>query len=158
VTPPIIFDSFWSGGGGLFGGMGVVLGALIGVVGTMLVERKRSRREDKKERILRTEELRAAAMGIADVFDSAAGALRVARDSHGSLEHFAYDEEALKTDTDRVRRYAADDVWTRIQKVVKSLTYLRYEQGLNHFLQEEDCDELAQSFEDAAKKLRAAHD
>jgi hypothetical protein len=158
VNETIVLGGFWSGGGGLLGAVGTVLAAAIGLVGGWLLERKRNSREDKKEQVRRTEERRGAARGIADVFDSAAAALRVASKSHGSLKRFAYDEEALKADTNRIRRDVAADVWTEIQKIVESLTILRYEQGMNHSLPEEDCRELAQSFEDAAKKLRAAHD
>jgi len=135
--------------------------AVIAVVGVLvggLLQWRRNKETDQEERTRHAEELRGAARGIAEAFDGAASALRVARESHGSLRDWSNDDEALWTYVDRVRREATNELWTEIQRVSTSLKMLRGQQRQKRADPKEACDDFAQSFEDAAKHVRAAYD
>jgi hypothetical protein len=150
----ILADGFWSGAGG------AIIAAAIGVAGGVIgfvVQWLRDRRRIREEQRRRAQDLRDASRHMAQAFDSAASALRVARESGGSLDKWSNDDETLWPHVDRIRRDAGSELWNDIEKAVQSLKILRGEHRMNRLVAEQDCDDWSRSFADLAKQLRAAY-
>jgi hypothetical protein len=148
-------DGFWTGAGGAI--IGAFVGAVVGLVGGFLIEWWRNKKKEREEQKRRAEELLDSARVVATAFRNAAGALRVATGSNGSLDSWPPDDDRrLQEALDRIRRHAPRILWTQIEPRAAVLERLRNHQRANHTMPSDEADELSKRFDALARDVDKA--